>query len=326
VTALKGKVAEDSVRMAAEKLSMDRRKAVTAVRKAYWNLLFTSEARAITSETLDLFNHLESVADTRYRSGKANFQDVNKVIIRTQLLKEDLVTLGEKEQNLKVSLLTLLSLSPDTPVGAPEKKRPSRDLPDLSGLYARAMEHRQEIRLISAKQSRATGMLEMAETMILPPFTLNLSSYSDAAVVQAGSAAMKPTFPESPRLPPKPWFGTNDAWLAQTRQKIAAIKANRVAAVTMTQREVRAAWFALDRAIREEALYSKSIVGLSRSTLDVSTKGYEAGKVSFADVIQSYTGWLKARTALARKRSDMGVARARLDAATGISSSAPRPL
>ncbi|MCP4117435.1 MAG: TolC family protein [Desulfobacteraceae bacterium] len=320
VTALKGRVAEETVRQAAEKLSMARRDAVTAVRKIYWNLLFTAEARRITTETLGLFNHLLSVADTRYRSGKTSFQDVNKIIIRTRLLNEALVTLKEKELNLQAGLLALLFLPPDTPVASPAARAPSTALPNLDSLYPPAMEHRQEIRLVSAKQAKVAGMLEMAETMILPPFTLNMSSYSDKAVVQTGSAAVTPAFAQGPELAPKPWFGTNDAWLAQTRQKLSALGAAHDAAVAMTRRAVREAWFELDRAIREEALYRKSIVGLSRSTLDVSTRGYEAGKVSFADVIQSYAGWLDARTALARKKSDIGVARAVLDAAVGRAS------
>ncbi len=320
VTALKGRVAEETVRQAAEKLSMARRDAVTAVRKIYWNLLFTAEAWQITSETLGLFNDLLSVADTRYRSGKTSFQDVNKIIIQTRLLNEELITLKEKERNLQAGLLALLFLPPDTPVASFGGKVPSTVLPDLDSLYSRAMDHRQEIRLLSAKQAKVAGMLEMAETMILPPFTMNLSSYSDKAVVQAGSAAVMPAFPQSPKLTPKPWFGTNDAWLAQTRQKLSALGAEHDAAVAMTRRQVRVAWFELDRAIREEALYRESIVGLSRSTLDVSTRGYEAGKVSFADVIQSYAGWLNARISLARKKSDIGVARAGLDAAVGKAS------
>ncbi len=320
VTALKGRVAEETVRQAAEKLAMARRDAVTAVRKTYWNLMFTAEARQITSETLGLFNDLFSVADTRYRSGKTSFQDVNKIIIRTRLLNEALITLKEKELNLQAGLFALLFLPPDTPVASPSGKKPSTALPDLDILYSRAMEHRQEIRLLSAKQAKVAGMLELAETMILPPFTLNLSSYSDKAVVQAGSAAVKPAFPQGPKPAVKPWFGTNDAWLAQTRQKLSALGAAHDAAVAMTRRQVRVAWFELDRAIREEALYRGSIVGLARSTLDVSTRGYEAGKVSFADVIQSYAGWLDARISLARKKSDIGVARAGLDAAVGLAS------
>jgi len=59
-------------------------------------------------------------------------------------------------------------------------------------------------------------------------------------------------------------------------------------------------------------------VSLSQAALEVSTRGYETGKVGFADVTASYTTWLKANLTLARKRADLGVARAELDRAVGV--------
>jgi outer membrane protein TolC len=60
-------------------------------------------------------------------------------------------------------------------------------------------------------------------------------------------------------------------------------------------------------------------VKLSQSALDVSTRGYESGTVSFADVIGSYTIWLKASLTLDRKRSDYGIAWAELEQVVGTS-------
>jgi outer membrane protein TolC len=75
----------------------------------------------------------------------------------------------------------------------------------------------------------------------------------------------------------------------------------------------------LDRAKREETLYAEGIVDLSKAALEVSTRGYETGMVSFADVIDSYSNWLKAHLALVRKQSDLGMARAELEEAVGAS-------
>ena len=82
---------------------------------------------------------------------------------------------------------------------------------------------------------------------------------------------------------------------------------------------VRKAWFELDRASREISLYQKTVIHLSQSALDVSTRGYESGSVTFADVIGSYTIWLDARLALERKRSDLGIAWAEMERILGTS-------
>ena len=66
-------------------------------------------------------------------------------------------------------------------------------------------------------------------------------------------------------------------------------------------------------------LFKDKVVNLSKSALDVTTRGYESGNVSFADVIASYTLWLDANLSLARQESDFGVAWAELERVVGSS-------
>ncbi|MFW5636540.1 MAG: TolC family protein [Thermodesulfobacteriota bacterium] len=323
VTALKGQAVDQAVRAAVEALEIARRDAVTDIRKAYWNLVYLRKAREITDETLGLFRNLESVADTRYRAGNTSFQDVIKIGIRTSILQEELTTLAERQRNLETGLLEILELPPESEVGRPADRTPAKTLPTLDRLYELARERRQELRRIRAMIGRSERMIEMAETMVLPPFTFEFSYYEDTPMQQVGSAATQPSFPtntEASRgsgLPKSPWYGKNDAWLRQTRQNLAGLRANLRKAEAATHKRVRMAWFSLDKALRETALYENTVVDMSRSALDVSTRGYESGAVTFADVIGSYSTWLEVRTSLARKRSDIGVARAELEQVVG---------
>jgi outer membrane protein TolC len=168
-------------------------------------------------------------------------------------------------------------------------------------------------------------MIEMAETMTQPGYSLNLSLYSDEAVTQVGTFrarepfALETTAATGAGLPKMPWYGTDDAYVRETRQKLAALREDLRKAEDATSFGVREAWFGLDQAAREERLYEGSVVDLSQAALEVSTRGYEAGRVTFADVIASYTNWLKAKLALERRRADLGVARAELEEAVGVS-------
>ena len=325
VASLKGEVVRQSVKAAAESLEIARRDVVTGVRKTYWNLLYVRKSREIMAETLELFRRLESVASARYRSGNTNYQDVIKVTIQSRILEEDLVTLTESARNLESTLLDLLDLPPETALGPPAALAPAMNLPPLARLYPLARERRQELRRMRAMVGKMERMVEMAETMILPPFTLGLSYYDDQAIRRADSAAMTPSFPERTTaavgagLPKSPWFGTNDAWLNGTRRSLDALRADLRKAEASTNNQVRSAWFEMDKAIREAALYRDTVADLSRSALDVSTRGYESGSVSFADVIGSYTSWLHVGLALARKVSDIGVAWAELGQVVGTS-------
>ena len=119
-------------------------------------------------------------------------------------------------------------------------------------------------------------------------------------------------------LPKMPWQGSNDAFLRETRSKIEALRMDLEKAEAETTTTVRNRWFDLDRAGREEALYKYTVVRLSQAALDVSTSGYESGNVSFADVITSYTLWLKANLSLERKRSDYEITWAELERVVGM--------
>jgi len=172
-------------------------------------------------------------------------------------------------------------------------------------------------------------MIEMAETMTQPGYSLNLALYVDEAVAQVGTFRAREPFSVTTTastgagLPKMPWYGTNDAYVRETRQKLSALRQELRKAEDATSFGVREAWSGLDQADREERLYARSVVDLSQAALEVSTRGYETGRVMFADVIASYTNWLKAKLALERRHADLGVARAELEEAVGVSPLSP---
>jgi outer membrane protein TolC len=168
-------------------------------------------------------------------------------------------------------------------------------------------------------------LIEMAETMIIPPYTLGFSFFEDEAVTQVGSVATQEDFSVTTKdstgsgLPIMPWQGVQDAYLRQTQQELNALRRELEKKEAGTFTLVRNAWFRLDLAKREESLYRTSILELTRTALEVSTQGYEAGNVSFADVISSYRSWLDANLAAERELSNLGIARAQLENVVGTS-------
>jgi len=323
VLALKGEIAEHEVRMAREVLESARRDALTSVRRSFWRLLYNRKAQQITFDMLNLLKHLEEVAITRYEVGKTSFQDVIKVGIERDILNENLLTIKERQQNIEVRILEDLNLNQDVKLGSPIGMESKGKVPSLSELYDIAFDRKQELRRLRAKVAKMELMIEMAETMILPPFSLNFSLYEDEAVTKVGTIAKKETFPvsvsasEGAGLPKMPWYGTSDAYIRQTRQELLALKADLKKLEKAAATRVRMVWFELDRAIREENLYRSRIVDRSKAVLDVSTRGYESGKVSFADVISSYTLWLQTNLTMEKKRTDIGITYAELEKAVG---------
>ena len=332
ISALKGEAAAQSVAIAQAELGMAEREAITAMRKAFWKGIYLDRAYTITSETLDLFRKLHQVADSLYRSGKTSFQDVIKITIKLNLLEENIISIHENRLNIKADMLALMDLPQDVslgmsgfPVGTLRSSSPSNTVPSISNLYAMALENRQELIKIRAMSAKMERMLEMAETMILPEFDPGFSRYDDKAVVQVGSAAMKSAFATtiSPSMgagsPVKPWLGTGIPWLEQTRKEVVSLRHTLENSEAETRRMVRSAWSELDKAIRSARVYGDTILDLSSNALEVSTREYESGRLTFSEVTGSYSEWLNTRLSHAGAIRDMGITRAELQRVTGTS-------
>lgn len=324
VMALKGEVVEK--RVEAEKASLDqvRRDTIAKGRKAYWNLLYTHRALRITRDMLERLDQLESAATTRYSAGKTSYQDVVKVRIGREKLAERLTTLRRQRVNLEIELLALMGLAPQTTIGVPEPASPQASLPALATLYPLAIEHRQELLRMRARVGKMERMIDMAETAIQPDFSQNGALATNDALLQAGGVGGRPVFRTtiSPTrgkgVPKNAWFGTRDAYLQETRRNLAALRDDLAGAEDRTRAMVRMGWFEMDRALRERSLYRQRLLELSQTALEVSTKGYESGRVSFADVIASYTAWFDIHLAGERRISDVGIAWAELQRTIGI--------
>jgi cobalt-zinc-cadmium efflux system outer membrane protein len=325
VLALKGQIVQQEVKAAREDLEAARRETVTAARIAYWNLLFMHKAQKITAETIGLFRRLEAVASTRYEAGKTSFQDVIRIRIKREILDEELVTLREKQHNLESQIREILNLDRDLKIGFPQAARPVEKFPTQQTLYKIARERRQELRRLRANIGKMERMIEMTETMVLPPYTLDFSLYEDEAILKVGPFASKDTFPTSIEvsrgagLPKMSWYGIQDAYLRETRQKLDALREDLKQTEASTENKVRFGWFEMDRARREMSLFKNKVVNLSKSALDVTTRGYESGSVPFADVIAAHTIWLDANLSLANQQSRLGVAWAELEQVVGTS-------
>jgi outer membrane protein TolC len=325
ILSLKGHVVNQEVKAQREGLESARRDAVTGVRKAYWRLVYFIKAGNITKEMVELLKYLEAVANTRYEAGKTSYQDVIKVRISRETLEENLITVREQQRNAESKIKEILNLPPAVKIGTPTLAPPPKKVLSVPSLYKVAHERRQELRGLRATVGKMERMIEMAETMIMPSYSLNLSLYEDEAVNMVGSFARKDPFPVTIKasrgagLPKMPWYGTEDAYLRETRQKLSALRNELEKAEAGTNTMVRNAWYELDRARRETSLYQEEIVKLSQSARDVSTRGYESGKVTFADVIDSYRTWLEAKLMLERNRSNIGISWAELEQVVGTS-------
>lgn len=325
IMALKGEIVNQEVKIAREELETARKTAVTDSRRAFWELAYNCRAQEIVRATLELFDPLELSARKRYEVGDELLQDVIRVQIQQEKMQEELKTLVEAQKNLQVGIRKIADLAPGADVGVPAIREPRRELPDLDAISVLALEKSQELRTIRAMIGRMERMIEMAETQIYPRFTQNLSLFENKAVIQVGTIGTEAPFSDATKasmgegLPKNSWYGLEDAYLREIREKLEALRNELKNAENGMRFRVRDGWFKLDQAIREERLYSKRILELARLSAEVTGLRYEAGVARMQDVIEFYMTWFEARLTRERKKSEIEAARADLEEIIGIS-------
>lgn len=331
VLALKGQVVGQEARAARSELEATRRTAITAIRRDHAELLYIRKALDLTRSQLQLFDALRDAVSTRYQAGSTGFQDLTAIDIEREKLREGLTTLGEVKKNTETAVRAALVLPESAAVGDPAPYLSARGPVKVEDLYGVALEKRQEILTQRAMIGRLERMLELAETMIYPGYNQGLSLFEGDIInrgngegvtkggSEEGSFPLTATASTGIGLPKMPWFGTDDSYLRQTRQRIDSLKRDLEATRAATILGVREAWFQFDRDRRQEALYRIRVTPLAKANLDSSAKAYAAGQVGFKELIESATGWLGANLASARAEADTLIAEAELDAAVGVS-------
>jgi outer membrane protein TolC len=285
--------------------------------------VFTTRSIRVIQETLSAFEGLLDVAASLYRSGRTSYQDVIKVTIRIETLKQDRISLENDAAVIKARLLELMNLPADTRMGPVTAGPLSQTIPEPGVLAAMAREHRQELAALRFQISRLQSMLEMSESMTESRFTLGLSYQEADHVNTAGTGSSQQAFAEKTMAamknnrPKTPWYGVDGPWVQQTRQTLAGLKHTLTARENATDRMVADAWAKIDKLRRELDLYQDRILPMTKSALDVSTREYEAGAIAFSQAIGSYTDWLAVKLTIAGKTRDLGIALAALESIVG---------
>lgn len=318
LTALKGKIVGYSVSQQMEEAAVTIKTVIKDVETIFRDLDFITRSIRITRETIAAFDRLKDVATVLYKSGKTSFQDVIKINIKLEELKENLVTLASEKKTVSFRLCERLDL-PWFETGKLESDPLPGKLPTETGLYAQARVHRQELATLRFQIDKVAAMVEMAETMTQARATLGFS-FNDAGLVNTtGTDAPKPAFATQTMAamknnsPARAWYGISEPWLQQTRKTLSSLKSTLKARENATNSMVRQAWFKADKNHREHLLYRDRILPMAKSALDVATREYEAGAIPFSQAIGSYTDWLKVQLTIARKNSDFGIAFAELE-------------
>ncbi|HEV2102988.1 MAG TPA: TolC family protein [Candidatus Acidoferrum sp.] len=161
---LKGEIAQKDADATGQKLESVRRAIMAGVKMAYFQLGYLAKRQTILDEDAQLLNQVEQAAESRYRNGMGNQQDVLQAQLeRTKLLRE--ININQLEQGkMQAALKNLLNRpqsSPDIEIAELSESAPAYNFdqlltdakagnPELAGMQK--MIERQELQVDLSKK------------------------------------------------------------------------------------------------------------------------------------------------------------------------------
>ncbi len=300
----RGRIAEQSVRMALYALAETRIRIVAEVQKAYYGYYLAEVSMAISRQSADLLRQFRDVAASRYRAGAATQQDVLRAEVQLYAITNDLITLGQREATARARLNALMNRPVDAELPSP----PPFDLAAVEWRLPQALEQ------ALAANPRLAGLRERVGRDLESMKLARLEYFPDLSVgfgyTGIASSGISPvaTGDDTWNLA----LGFNlPIWWQRLRARVLESNAQALASIeeyadvrNQISFEVQDSLVKIDTEYRQAVLLRDLIVPRAWQAVDVSASAYRAGNLEFTALIDNWRTWLdfslRYQTALAQ--------------------------
>ncbi len=309
---VRGKVAEQEVRMALDDLDEVRIRTAVEVIQAFDQYHLAEASIQINRQSEALLSRIRGVAAARYRSGVATQQDVLRAEVELYQLTNELITLQQDKASAAARLNSLMNRKVDAPLPDPVPF----DLAKVGWLLPQAMnsavEHNPLLARLQKQVQRDLELIELADLDYYPDLTIGFSytfvSGSGLSPVASGKDSIG--VPLSFNLP---------VWRRRLRAQVLEQNSRALSSVE-AYRDLRNQIFfqiqdtliRIDTQYRQAILLRDLIVPRSWQAVEVSTAAYQAGNLEFTALIENWRLWLehslgyhKALTGLEQRFADL---------------------
>ncbi len=301
--------------MVKEELRAKEVEIVTKVKSAYADFFMANKSIEIQKELLELVRLVSVTADNLYRVGKAPQQDVIKALLeQTELLNK--LTWAEKDLTTsQAKLNTLLSRSPNSPVGQLSELTLtplSLQFPDLEKL---ALEQRPELRALESVINKSEKSLELArKNQKFPDFMLGLEYW--VAPDQNPKNMYTPMVTMT--IPFSPWTkGRHDYEIEEAVAERQMAKSNLDAMRNMALFEVKDMSAKVEAAMKSVSIYRDGLLPQAEQSFQAAIAAYQTGGVNFITLLDAQRTIRDVRMGYYKALVDYEQSRADLERAVG---------
>ena len=313
----RAELAESQTNVARAQLAAVELATVEKVKRAYYELYFIQQALAVTEEDQRLLSEIRDVANTRYRTGQVNQQDLLRADLEISNVENELIRLRQRLDSAQARLASILHIAPQTRVRALDQVAPEQIPNDLEWLQRQAVAARPELHARFAAIERDQQAVELARLNYLPDVTLG------ATWIDIASAGISPV------------ANGDDAFLITAginlpiyRKRLDSSVRSAEAQAVATARE----YDSLRDATLEQVLdlfaqahshqdlltlFREDILPKAQHTLEVSSGAYNTGEVDFLQLIDNWRQLLRYQVSFYRLEASSHQVMAQLERVIG---------
>jgi cobalt-zinc-cadmium efflux system outer membrane protein len=308
---LRSEVAEreaDSIRALSDGV---RSQAVEALKLVYFQLAYLQQTFPILERNDQILSQIQQVAESRYRVGQGNQQDVLKAQLQHTKILQEIAMHHQQEEQLEAQLKQVLSRAQSSPDIVTEALSQTALTHTDAELLDRVQDQNPDVRSRSEMVHRQESQVELSHKEFRPDFSVSYTyehtadKFRDYYMASFGI-----------RLPNR---GRQSAALAEAIQNQERAKQQLQAEVQRAQSEVEQQYVLARRSEDQLKIYTEGLIPQSEATFQAGMAAYQSNRQDFQTLLSSFQDVLNSNLEYQRELVEHESALARLERLTGVS-------
>jgi outer membrane protein TolC len=287
-----------------------RRMVTDKLKAAYFRLAYLQQTLSVLERNDQLLKDVEQIAESRYRVGQGNQQEVLKAQLqRTKILQS--ITMHHREVGqLEAQLKQLLNRPQESPDIQTEALTPRSLTYSASDLLSLIKQQNPDVQAQQAMLAKTDSQVELAKKEFRPDFAVQyMYQNTDRKFRDYYMASFTVTLPNRGRR--KAQLAEAEASRDQAHKQLEAEIQQRLA-------EVQDQYVVARTSAEQLNIYKDGLIPQSNATFQSALASYKANRQDFETLLSSFMDVLNLEIEYQRELADHEVALARLEALTGV--------
>jgi outer membrane protein TolC len=307
--ALRGEVARREADALHAQSDAVGRQVVEALKLAYVQLAYIQQTLPILERHDRLLTQVQQIAESRYRVGQGNQQDVLKAQLQHTKILQEIADHHQQEGMLQAQLKQLLNRTQDTPDILTEPLSPTPIPSSAADVRQRAREQNPDLEARAAMVNRERAQIELAHKEFKPDFAVQ---YMYQHTASAFRDYYMGTF--SVRLPNR---DRQRAALAEAEERQQRAAQEEQAELQRVLADAQQQYVAIQGSSERLTIYHDGLMPQAAATFQAAMAAYSSNRQDFETLLSSFLDVLNVDIAYWRELADHESAIARLERLTG---------